>query len=559
MYLIFDTETTGLPKRWDAPITDTDNWPRAIQIAWQLHDAMGNCIEHEDYLIRPDGFNIPYDAEKIHGISTELAQEQGVPLADVLERFNETLAKAKFVVGQNVGFDINIMGCEFFREDVANPLQELPVLDTCTEHTAELCKIPGGRGGKYKLPTLTELHEYLFNQPFAEAHNATADVEATTRCFLELVRKREYTKEELDVAPDYFEEFSKKNPVEIQLIGLKHVNLKRESAKVKEKLQKAQSDTPVKKISETEISDLANAEFAHLHNHSQFSILQSTISINDLVSAAAKEEMPAVALTDHGNMMGAFHFVRAISNHNKDVKAKQQAALEADEPYSGKPIKPILGCEFFVCEDRLDKTRKDNGYQIVLLAKNKNGYHNLAKLSSAAFTEGFYYVPRIDKNIIQQYKEDIIVLTGNLYGEVPSKVLNVGEKQAEEALLWWKDQFGEDLYIEIMRHNQEDENRVNEFLVEFSEKHDVKLIATNNTYYIEQENANAHDILLCVKDGEKQATPIGRGRGYRYGLPNQDYYFKSTEEMKALFRDVPQAIINIQEVIDKIEPFDLAR
>ena len=219
MYLIFDTETTGLPKRWDAPITDTDNWPRCIQIAWQLHDGLGNCIEHQDYLVQPDGFNIPYDAEKIHGISTELAQEQGIPLAEVLEKFNEALGKTTFVVGQNVKFDLNIMGAEFVRGDVANPLQELPVLDTCTEHTASLCEIPGGRYGKFKLPTLTELHEFLFNQPFKEAHNATADVEATTRCFFELIRKGEFTKEQLDVQPDYFNKFNEVNPNVIQLIG----------------------------------------------------------------------------------------------------------------------------------------------------------------------------------------------------------------------------------------------------------------------------------------------------------------------------------------------------
>ncbi|GAB4158673.1 MAG: DNA polymerase III subunit alpha [Winogradskyella sp.] len=559
MYLIFDTETTGLPKRWDAPITDTDNWPRAIQIAWQLHDAMGNCIDHQDYLIKPDGFNIPYDAEKIHGISTELAQEQGVSLTEVLEKFNTVLEKSKFVVGQNVGFDLNIMGAEFVREDVANRLQELPVLDTCTEHTAELCKIPGGRGGKFKLPTLTELHEFLFNQPFAEAHNATADVEATTRCFLELIRRREYTKEELDVQPDYFEKFSEANPQPIQLIGLKHLNLKRESAKINARLQKEQSQDVPTQANKEVIAKLAEAEFVHLHNHSQFSILQSTISINDLVAAAAKENMPAVALTDHGNMMGAFHFVQAVSNHNKSIKTKHKEAEEKGEEKKGKLIKPIVGCEFFVCEDHSDKTRKDNGYQIVLLAKNKKGYHNLAKLSSAAFTDGFYYVPRIDKKLIEQYKEDLICLTGNLYGEVPSKILNIGENQAEEALIWWKDTFGDDLYIELMRHNQEDENRVNQVLIQFAHKHNVKLVATNNTYYVEQENANAHDILLCVKDGEKQATPIGRGRGYRYGLPNQEYYFKSTEEMKALFRDIPEAIVNIQEVVDKIEPFELAR
>ena len=559
MYLIFDTETTGLPKRWDAPITDTDNWPRCIQIAWQLHDAMGNCIDHQDYLVQPEGFNIPYDAEKIHGISTELAQEQGIPLVEVLEKFNEALSKTKFVVGQNVKFDLNIMGAEFVRGGVSNALQELPVLDTCTEHTASLCQIPGGRYGKFKLPTLTELHEFLFKVPFAEAHNATADVEATTRCFFELVRLGEYTKEQLDVESDYFQNFNEANPKEIELIKLKHVNLKQESAKIRERLKSIKEETISTEDIEQNVSDLADVDFVHLHNHSQFSVLQSTISITDLVASAAEHNMPAVALTDHANMMGAFHFVKAVSNHNKSVKAKNEEAIEKGETATAKAIKPIIGCEFFVCENHKDKTRKDNGYQIVLLAKNKKGYHNLAKLSSHAFVNGFYYLPRIDKELIKQYKEDLIVLTGNLYGEVPSKVLNIGENQAEEALLWWKEQFNDDLYIELMRHNQEDENRVNPVLIEFSKKHDVKLVASNNTYYCKKEDANAHDILLCVKDGEKQATPIGRGRGYRYGLPNQDYYFKSSDEMKALFKDIPEAISNIQEVIDKVEAYELAR
>ena len=559
MYLIFDTETTGLPKRWDAPITDTDNWPRAVQIAWQLHDAMGNCIEHQDYLIKPHGFNIPYDAEKIHGISTELAQEQGISLSQVLEKFNITMSKTKFIVGQNVKFDLNVMGAEFVRLNVENPLQKLPVLDTCTEHTASLCQIPGGRYGKFKLPTLTELHQFLFDTPFGEAHNATADVEATTRCFFELLRRREYTTEQLDVQPDYYQEFEEINPLPIEGIKIKHINLKHESEKINERLQKEQSETVPASTNKEAAAKLTDAGFVHLHNHSQFSILQSTISIKDLVSAAAKENMLAVALTDHGNMMGAFHFVSAISNYNKSVKAQHAGAEENDVEKKRREIKPIIGCEFFVCENHLDKTRKDNGYQIVLLAKNKKGYHNLAKLSSTAFTDGFYYVPRIDKKLIEQYKEDLICLTGNLYGEVPSKVLNIGEHQAEEALLWWKDTFKDDLYIELMRHNQEDEDRVNPVLIQFAQKHSVKLIASNNTYYVEQENANAHDILLCVKDGEKQATPIGRGRGYRYGLPNQEYYFKSAEEMKALFRDIPEAIVNIEEVVNKIEAYDLAR
>jgi DNA polymerase-3 subunit alpha len=557
MYLIFDTETTGLPKSWSAPITDTDNWPRCVQIAWQLHDEMGNLVEHQDYLIRPEGFNIPYDAEQVHGISTDLATAQGILLTEMLEKFNIALSKASYVVGQNVGFDINIMGCEFHRAGLQTPLLGMNVLDTCSETTAELLRLPGGRGGKFKLPTLTELHEYLFGQKFSEAHNATADVEATTRCFLELVKRGIFSENELLVDADYYRRFKEQNASVIQPIGLKHINLKAASEALKQKL-KEQLPEGIKLSSEERI-DLTNSSFAHLHNHSQFSVLQSTISIPALINSAVKCKMPAVALTDIGNMMGAFQFVSSILAHNKTAEAKNKELEAAGEMPSEVIMKPIMGCEFFVCENRLDKTKKDNGYQVVFLAKNKNGYHNLAKLASYAYTEGMYYVPRIDKELIQKYKEDIIVLTGSLYGEVPNKILNVGENQAEEALLWWKEQFGEDLYIEIMRHNQQDEDAVNQTLIQFSQKHAIKLVATNNTFYIAKEDANAHDILLCVKDGEKQATPIGRGRGYRYGLPNQEYYFKSADEMKQLFADLPSAIISIQEIIDKIEVYSLSR
>jgi len=559
MYLIFDTETTGLPKRWDAPFTDTDNWPRCIQIAWQLHDAMGNVLEHQDFLIQPEGFNIPYDAEQIHGISTELASQKGVPLATVLTAFNIAMAKTTFIVGQNVGFDLNIMGAEFHRLAVENPLQELPVLDTCTEHTAKLCQIPGGRGGKFKLPTLTELHQHLFGKPFGEAHNATADVEATTRCFLELVRLRQFTAEQLDVQADYFQNFSEVNPQEIPLIGLKHINLKKASKKIADALWKKDTGGVSQEELKENIKTLEEATFVHLHNHSQFSVLQSTIDIKSLVKSAAENKMPAVALTDHANMMGAFHFVKEVGAYNKTVKTKNDALIAEGVAPTEIPMVPIIGCEFFVCDDHANKSVKDNGYQIVLLAKSKKGYHNLAKMSSLAYTNGFYYVPRIDKKIITQYKEDIIVLTGNLYGEVPGKILNVGENQAEEALLWWKATFKADLYIELMRHGQEDEDRVNKVLVDFAKKHEVKLVATNNTYYCAKEDAGAHDILLCVKDGEKLATPVGRGRGYRYGLPNHEYYFKSQDEIKTLFKDLPEAILNVQEIVDKVVPYELAR
>jgi DNA polymerase III subunit alpha len=554
MYLIFDTETTGLPKKWKAPITDTDNWPRCVQIAWQVHDELGKCISHQDYLIKPEGFNIPYDAEQIHGISTELAQKQGLPLAEVLEKFNEDLAQTKFIVGQNLGFDINIMGCEFYRLGIETPLDKRPILDTCTEDTARLCQLPGGRGGKFKLPTLTELHAHLFGEPFAEAHNATADVEATARCFFELIRIGQFTTSELQAPVDYHSRFKKENPDIIGLIGLKHVNLKEASEQLKQQISASDLDVT---ITDDATFKLDTVAFAHLHNHSQFSILQSTSSIEKLVKTAGKFNMPAVALTDIGNMMGAFNFVSEVSKYNSAVEKANENLEENQKPQ--QKIKGIVGCVFNICENYKDRTHKDNGYQMVLLAKNKQGYHNLAKMASMAYTEGFYYVPRIDKTVLQQYKDNLIVLSGDLRGEISSKILNIGEQQAEEALLWWRDTFKDDFYIELIRHNQENENHVNKVLTDFSKKHNIKVVATNTTFYIEKEDAEAHDILLCVKDNEKKDTPKGRGRGYRFGLPNSDYYFKSPDEMKALFKDIPEAIQNIQEIVDKITPFKLAR
>ena len=557
MYLIFDTETTGLPKKWNAPISDINNWPRCVQLAWQIHDNLGNCIESKDFLIKPDGYNIPYDSQKIHGISTELAERDGHDLHEVLTQFNEAVKNSKFIIGHNVKFDLNIMGCEFYRLKVKNNLEVSKILDTCYEKTATLCEIPGGRGGKYKFPTLTELHSYLFSTSFADAHNATADVEATTRCFLELIRIENYSLQELEQTGTYFLDFKKHHPSLIQPIGINHVNLKKKSALLLEKSNKnnlgsGQDNFKVSK-------ELLNSNFAHLHNHSQFSVLQSTISIKELIKTTSKHNMPAVALTDHANMMGSFRFVNEVNRYNEQIVIDNSELSEDESDQKKSPIKPILGCEFFVCEDHLNKSYKDYGYQIVLLAKNKNGYQNLAKLSSIAYTKGFYYVPRIDKNLILEYKKDIIVLSGNLYGEIPSKILNIGEKQAEESLVWWKNNFGSDFYLEIMNHNQEDEKVVNEVIKKFSKNHEVKLIATNNNYYSEKQDANAHDILLCVKDGEKQSTPIGRGRGFRYGLPNHEYYYKSSDEMKSLFADCPESITNIQEIIDKIEAYTLAR
>ena len=552
MYLIFDTETTGLPKKWKAPITDTNNWPRCVQIAWQLHDDMGNLVDNQDFLIQPEGYNIPFESEQIHGISTELAQEKGVPLIEVLTHFNEAIAEAQFIVGQNIKFDLNIMGAEYYRLGVATQLNEKASLDICTETTAKLCQIPGGRYGKFKLPTLTELHQHLFNAPFSEAHNATADVEATTRCFFELVRKQVFTLSELKATPDYFTNFASQNPQLIDVVGIQHLNLKKESNKLRNK-EKSKVSTSTK----VDISALKDVSFSHLHNHSQFSILESTASTSDLIQNAIKMQMPAVALTDLGNMMGVFYFVQEAISYNDKIEIENAELNEEATPK--QPIKPIVGSEFYVCEDHTNKKVKDNGHRVVLLAKNKKGYQNLAKLSSISHTKGFYYVPRIDKVLLEKYKDNLIALSGNLHGEIPNKILTIGEKQAEEALLWWKETFKDDFYLEIIRHGLEAENHANEIILGFAKKHKIKLIATNDTFFINKEDAEAQDILVCVKEGEQQATPKGKGRGYRRGLENDSYYFKSQDEMKTLFADIPESIKNIQEIVDKVSIYALAR
>ena len=320
MYLVFDTETTGLPKNWRAPISDTENWPRCVQLAWQVHDDMGKLVESKSYIVKPDDYDIPFESEKIHGISTLLAEKEGIELNVILNEFNDSISKSKFIIGHNVNFDLNVIGCEFYRNNIPSNIELTDVLDTCTELTAQLCKLPGGRGGKFKLPTLTELHEFLFASTFQEAHNASADVEATARCFLELIRIKNFKREQLQAKDDYFEKFSQNNPEKIAKAGIKHVNLKKKSEELKNKQEKIIDESEIKKSEEQKSIDLNNVEFTHLHNHTQFSMLQSTTKIKELIDKTYECKMRAVALTDLGNMMGAFRFVDAVKKKNRQTK-----------------------------------------------------------------------------------------------------------------------------------------------------------------------------------------------------------------------------------------------
>lgn len=521
MYLIFDSETTGIPHNRTAPITDLENWPRLVQLAWQLHDNHGKLISRYNFIIKPEGFNIPFKAQQVHGISTERALAEGHDLLKVLELFRQDTNRARLLVGHNIEFDVNIIGAEFIRKGLnPEPLLSRSKLDTGVVST-EFCQLSGGVGGKLKMPRLTELHEKLFGKPVQDAHDAAYDVAATARCFFGLIQH--------NIIPSH--DGTPADEITYEEPELGDSNFSGQNDRKESTTEPGAENLPTE------------GTFFHLHVHSQFSVLQATADIERLMQTAKAYQMPAVALTDLGNMYGAFSFVRSALQHG---------------------IKPIVGCEFYVAEERkklkFTKDNPDKRYRQVLLAKNKTGYHNLARLSSLGFTEGLYGIyPRIDKELIQNHREGLIALSGGLNSEIPWLILHVGDNQAEKALLWWHNLFGDDFYIELNRHGLPEEDHVNKVLLHFAEKHRIKYIAANECYYIDKSEARAQDILVCIGENEKITTPKGQGRGHRYGLPNDSYYFKSQEEMKILFRDLPQAILNLQEILNKVETYSLER
>ena len=517
MYLTFDSETTGLPKNFKAPISDSENWPRLVQLAWQINDKEGKLINNKSFLIKPDNFTIPYNSEKIHGISTQIALEKGISLIIALKDFEEDLKKCKYIIGHNINFDKNILGAEFYRKNIESNLLNKISIDT-GHISKQYCNLKGGFGGGLKMPKLIELYEILFGKKFSDAHDAAYDVNATAKSFFYLLKKEVYSNEDS---------------------SSKKINYEEPQLKISNFLKKKIDIA----VSEKKINVDIKSDFIHLHNHSQYSILQATSSIEKIIEKAKEYKMSSVAITDLGNMFGAFKFNK-IARKNK--------------------IKPILGCEFFVSEERkkikFTRDNPDKRSNQILLAKNKEGYKNLTSLTSLSFTEGLYgQYPRIDKKLIYDNRKNLIALSGNIYGIIPQLILNQGIDKAEEELKWWLDTFKEDFYLEINRHGLDEEEHLNEVLTDFSKKYNVKIIAANDVFYLNKNDSVAHDILLCIKQGEFISTPIGKGRGKRFGYKNQEYYFKSQKEMKTLFSDIPQSISNINEIINKIENYNLER
>lgn len=300
------------------------------------------------------------------------------------------------------------------------------------------------------------------------------------------------------------------------------------------------------------------SKFSHLHVHTQYSLLDGAASIGSLYNKAINDGMPALAITDHGNMFGAFQFVAEAYKHkNEDGSLK---------------VKPVVGCEFYLVENRhakqFSKEQRDNRFHQVLLAKNEQGYKNLVKLTSLGFIEGMYSkYPRIDKELIHKYHEGLIATTCCLGAMVPQMILNKSEEDAENEFKWWLNIFQQDYYVEIQRHGMAEQDKVNAVLLKFAKKYNVKVIASNDSHYVDQTDFNAHDILLCINTGEKQSTPALREfsdddvnvKNKRFAFPNDQFYFKTTAEMKKVFEDVPEAIDNTNEIVDKIDVLNLKK
>ena len=296
-------------------------------------------------------------------------------------------------------------------------------------------------------------------------------------------------------------------------------------------------------------------DFIHLHVHTYYSILDGQSPVQKIVDKAVANGMRGMAITDHGNMFG----VKELYNYCNKINGKLK-----DE--GKEPFKPIFGCEMYVAHrrksDRVKEKGDMGGYHLIVLAKNYNGYKNLIKLVSRAWVDGYYMRPRTDREDLEKYHEDLIVCSACIAGEVPSKILKGDMAGAREALEWYKRVFGDDYYLELQRHEVKDphqranretfplQQRANKELISLAHEYGIKLVCTNDCHFVDQENAEAHDHLLCLATGKDLDDPNRM-------LYSKQEWFKTREEMNAIFSDVPEALSNTLEILDKVEFYSI--
>ncbi len=264
--------------------------------------------------------------------------------------------------------------------------------------------------------------------------------------------------------------------------------------------------------------------FVHLHVHTEYSLLDGAARIDKVVKVAKEYGMPALAITDHGNMYGSVAFFDACESVG---------------------IKAIFGCEFYVCDDLNVKQGKTKLNHLVLLAKNDVGYHNLCKLNTIAFEKGFYYKPRIDLNTLKEYSDGVVCLSACLAGDIPQAILNRQYDEAERLVCWFKDVFKDDFYLELQNHGLEEQIEVNVKLKEYAKKYNIKTVATNDVHYIYKEDAETQDVLMCVQMGKTLDDPD------RMKFPNDEFYLKNYDEMAKVFPNDLDALENTMEIVEK--------
>ena len=296
-------------------------------------------------------------------------------------------------------------------------------------------------------------------------------------------------------------------------------------------------------------------DFIHLHVHTYYSILDGQSSIKKLVDKAVKDGMRGMAVTDHGNMFGIKEFHDVCHDVNKKRKEAGQ-----------EPFKPIFGCEMYVArygpKEQKNGKQDQSGYHLIVLAKNYVGYKNLIKLVSNSWTDGYYMRPRTDRADLERYHEGLIVCSACLAGEVPRKILNGDMEGARETIEWYRNLFGDDYYLELMRHEVKDpsiranretfplQQQANKVLIELAHEYGIKLVCTNDAHFVDQENAEAHDHLLCLSTGKDLDDPTRM-------LYSKQEWFKTRAEMNEVFSDVPEALANTLEILDKVEIYSL--
>ncbi|MDH3005107.1 MAG: PHP domain-containing protein, partial [Candidatus Shikimatogenerans sp. JK-2022] len=493
MFLFFDTETTGLPKNNIFKKKYIYNWPRLIQISWQMYNKFGTLINNNNYYVKPKK-KYKINTIKIHGITNKFLNIYGINIKKIFKKFLIVLKKSNIIIGHNINYDINILISEFFRYKNYNSIQIL-----LKKKKIDTQKILIYNYNKWI--TLEKLYNILYNIKYKyKLHNAYIDISITILCFLKLIYYKILTLNNKFNILNFYNN--------IPLLGNKKKKIK---FYIKKKI------------------------FFNIHNTTHYSILNSTIKIENLIKKAIKNNMLAIGICDN-NMMGAFNFIKTIKSSNKKIKG-------------------IVGYKIYI------KDKNNNFFSHVLIAKNTIGYYNLIKISTYSRLNFCYKIDKnknnniyyIDKKTIKKYKKGLIFLTGNLNSEISHNIINDNIKKAENILLYWKKIFKNDIYIEIFINNLKYEDKVNKNLLILSKKHNILYINQCEVYYLNKKDYIYHDILFCIKNKINFLEKIEKNKKYIYKLPNNNFYFKNYLDIKDKYKDYKDGFYNLNNLLNKIE------